>query len=245
MASGAATSGYTARFLLPDMLERGRANALSCPVWQDGALVAPSSGTVTIWDGSGTKQVDAVSVTVTASIATYSYTPSSSLDYGESWRIEWSLILDGETHVFRNDAALVRVNLYSPITDADLFRRVSSLDPAGSAPISSVSDYQDYLDEAHTVIQNRLISRGNRPNLVLNPSALREVYITLTLSLIFDDFKTKLNDSYGEMAAEYKRDYQAAWDDLRYVYSSSDEEENGGSRRRRAASPSIWLTSRR
>ncbi|MCB9763925.1 MAG: hypothetical protein H6739_29410 [Alphaproteobacteria bacterium] len=226
------------------MLERARANSLSCPIWQDGSLVAPSSGTITIWDGSGTKQVDADSITVSSSTATYSYTPSSSLSYGEGWRIEWSLIIDSVTHVFRNDASLVRVSLYSPITDADLFRRVSSLNPTGAAPLSSVSDYQDYLDEAHVIIQNRLISRGNRPNLILSPSALREVYLTLTLSLIFSDFATRLNDSYEAMSQEYKRDYQAAWDDLRFTYSSGDEEENSGTRRRRSASPTIWLTSR-
>lgn len=245
MPSGAATSSLSARFLLPDLIERGRPNALSCPVWQDGALVSPSSGTVTIWDGSGTKRVDAATVVVTASIATYSYTPAASLDYGEGWRVEWSLVIDSVTHVFRNDGALVRVNLYSPITDADLFRRVSSLNPAGTAPISSVDDYQDYLDEAHVVIQQRLISKGNRPNLVLNPSSLREAYITLTLSLIFADFATRLNDSYETMSHEYKRDYQAAWADLRFVYASGDEEENGGGRRRRAAQPTMWLTGRR
>lgn len=245
MSSGASTTSLTARFLLPDLLERGRANALSCPVWQDGALVAPSSGTVTIYDGAGEVVVSAAAVTVTASIATYSYTPASTVDYGEGWRVEWTLVISTVTHVFRQDAALVRVVLHSPITDADLFRRVSSLDPSGSAPISSVADYQDYLDEAHTVIQGRLLAAGNRPNLILTPSALREVYLTLTLALIFEDFATKLNDAYSERATGYRQDYQEAWGDLRFSYASSDEVDAGTLPGRRSATPTVWTTGRR
>lgn len=244
MASGATASTLTARFLLPDQLERGRPNALSCPVWQDGALVAPSSGTVTIYDGGGAVLVSAAAVTVTGSIATYSYTPAATIAYSEGWRVEWSLVIAGVTHVFRNDASLVRAVLHSPITDADLFRRVSALDPAGAAPISSVADYQDFLDEAHAVIQLRLIANGNRPNLILSPSALREVYITLTLALIFGDFETRLSETYAERAAEYRRQYERAWSELRFTYAATDEATGAGSLRRRSATPTVWLTSR-
>ena len=244
MASGASASSLTARFLLPDQLERGRPNALSCPVWQDAALVAPSSGTVTIYDGGGAVLVSAAAVTVTGSIATYSYTPAATIPYGEGWRVEWSLVIAGVTHVFRNDGALVRVVLHSPITDADLFRRVSALDPSGLAPISSVADYQDFLDEAHAVIQLRLITNGNRPNLILSPSALREAYITLALALIFGDFETRLSETYAERASEYRRQYERAWGELRFTYAATDEAEGGSSLRRRSASPTVWLTSR-
>lgn len=244
MASGASASSLTARFLLPDQLERGRPNALSCPVWQDAALVAPSSGTVTIYDGGGAVLVSAAAVTVTGSTATYSYTPAATIPYGEGWRIEWSLVIAGVTHVFRNDGALVRVVLHSPITDADLFRRVSALDPSGLAPISSVADYQDFLDEAHAVIQLRLITNGNRPNLILSPSALREAYITLALALIFGDFETRLSETYAERASEYRRQYERAWGELRFTYAATDEAEGGSSLRRRSASPTVWLTSR-
>lgn len=244
MASGATASTLTARFLLPDQLERGRPNALSCPVWQDGALVAPSSGTVTIYDGGDAVLVSAAAVTVTGSIATYSYTPAATIPYGEGWRVEWSLVIAGVTHVFRNDGALVRVVLHSPITDADLFRRVSALDPSGAAPISSVADYQDFLDEAHAVIQLRLIANGNRPNLILSPSALREVYITLALALIFGDFETRLSETYAERASEYRRQYERAWAELRFTYAATDEATGSGSLRRRSATPTVWLTSR-
>ena len=245
MASGADTTSITARFLLPSMYERGRANALSCPLWQDGALVAPTQAgsTVTIYDASNTVQVSAAAVTVTGSVATYSYAPASTLTLGDGWREEWSLIVAGVTHVFRQDASLVRHVLHCPITDADLFRRVSSLDPSGGDPISTLTDFQDYLDEAHVIIQNRLIGKGLRPFLVLNPSALRETYITLTLSLIFADFATKLNETYEMRAREWKQDYLDAWQDIRFVYDQNHdgEPDNAG---RRSANPTIWLSGR-
>ena len=181
---------------------------------------------------------------MTAKVATYSYTPAATLDYSEGWRVEWSLVISGSTYVFRNDASLVRNVLYPVVTDSDLFRRHRALDPNSSSPVSTVTDYQDYLDEAWTTLSNRLISRGNRPNLVLNPSALRDCHLLLPLSLIFEDFATSLNEVYGDRASEYRRQYEGAWDDLRFVYASSDDEDNGGSQHRRAARPSIWLTGR-
>ena len=244
MASGAATSPITARFLLPDLLQRGRANALSCPLWSDGALVAPSSGTITIYDGSSTEQVAAAAVVVSASIATYSYTPAATLAYGESWRVEWSLVVAGATDVYPNDAAVVRNVLHPVVTDSDLYRRHRALDPASASPLSTVSNYQDYLDEAWGTISLRLISRGNRPNLIISPSALRDVHLLLTLALIFEDFSTSLNESFGERAEDYRRRYASAWGDLGFVYAAADDADTGGTARRKAASPSVWLTGR-
>tara|TARA_R100001530_G_scaffold124435_2_gene92638 strand:- start:10169 stop:10912 length:744 start_codon:yes stop_codon:yes gene_type:complete len=246
MASGAATSTLTARFLLPDLMERGRANVLSCPLWQDGALVAPTEAgsTITIWDGPGTEQVSAAAITVTGSIATYSHTPAASVSYGEGWRVEWSLIVAGVTHVVRNDGALVRNVLYPGVTDADLFRRHRALDPSSSSPLSSVTSYQDYRDEAWATLMGRLIAKGDRPNLILSPSALRDVHLALTLALIFADFSTSLNETYGEKAADYREQYQDAWADLNFIYAASDEDDQGTPDTRRAAVPSIWLSGR-
>lgn len=246
MAAGSSTSTITARFLLPDLMERGRANALSCPLWQDGALVAPTEAgsTVTIWDGSGTKQADAVAVTVTGSIATYSYTPASTVSYGEGWRVEWSLIVSGTTYVFRNDGALVRNVLFPVVTDSDLFRRHRALNPSSAAPLSSVADFQDYIDEAWATIQGRLIAKGDRPNLILSPSALRGVHLAQTLALIFADFATSLNETYTDIASAYRQEYHDEWGDLNFAYADSDEEDNSTPLGRRAANPSIWLAGR-
>ena len=246
MASGASTSTHTARFLLPDLLERARPNALSCPIWQDAALVAPTQAgsTVTIRDGAGTIQLDAGAVTVTGSIATYDYTPAASVDYGVGWLVEWSLIISGTTYVFRNDGALIRNVLFPVITDADLFRVHRALNPAHSAPLSTVTNYQAYLDEAWATIEGRLIGKGDRPNLILSPSALRESHLALSLALIFGDFATSLNETYRERADHYRNQYEDAWGQLNFLYASSDDDDAGSPINRRAAQPSIWLGGR-
>ena len=240
--AGADTTHITARLLAPDLMVRGRANALSCPLYSAGALVEPT-GTVSIYDHANDLQVSGAAITVTGKVATYSYNPASSLQLGEGWRVEWALTAGGITSVYRNDAALVRHELHPVVTDRDLFRRVTALDPNGVAPLSSVADYQDYIDEAWAIITLRLISRGNRPNLVMTPSALRQTHLQLTLAGIFDDFATRLNQAYAEIAASHRGQYEAAWGDLRFEYDSDDDGQSDG-RERRAASPSIWFTSR-
>jgi hypothetical protein len=225
MAAGADSSAITARFLLPDLLERGRANALSCPLYQDGGKVHPTEAgsTISIFDPSNTARVDGAAVTVASNIATYSYTPATTLALDEGWRVEWTLIVSGVTHVFRNDAALCRARLYPVVTDADLFRRVRGLDPNGGSPMSSVTNYQDYLDEAWSEIQRRLINRGRRPNLVMEPSALRDCHLNLTLALIFEDFSVTLTETYADRAELYRRHYNDAWGQIRFSYDENDD----------------------
>lgn len=241
--AGADTTHYSARLLGPDLLERGRANALSCPIYQDGALVAPSAGgTITIYDPQNVAQVDAQTVTISGSIATYSYTPSSSLDLGVGWRVEWALTLSSVAHVFRNDAALVRHRLYPVVTDADLFRRESSLNPSGAAPITSLTDFQNYLDEAWAEIQRRLLAAENRPNLVMEPSALRAVHRDLALSYVFDDLATRLNEAYQAKADKYRALYEQGWGQLSFRYDADDDGQ--AEPQRRPARPTFWLCGR-
>ncbi len=246
MPTGAASTHYTARLLAPDLLERGRAQTLQCPVYRDGALVAPTEAgsTVSIYDAAGVAVVDGVAVTVTGSIAEYAYTPAASLDLGEGWRVEWSLIISGDPHLFRNDAALVRAALYPVVADADLFRRCSGLDPAGTSPLHSLTDLQDHRDEAWAEITLRLIAKGNRPNLVMSPSALRPAHLALSLALIFEDFASRLREAYREIAKDYRDQYEAAWRDLAFLYDEDDDGEIDDAHTRRPAQSTVWLSGR-
>ena len=243
MSTGAATQRYAARFLLDDMLERGVVNALTCPVYLNGALVAPteSGSTVTIWDGS-TKRVDAAAVTVTDKVAGYNYTPAATIDWGENWRIEWSLVYGGVNKPFRNDAQLVRHPLSPVLTDADLFRRHRALDPNSKSPLSTVQHYGDYRDDAWVEIQDWLIKQGNRAHLVLNPSALRKPHLFLTLALIFEDFRTSMdNELYGDRAKTYLGKYHDAIHGVRLRYAAANDDTNGGSQQRKGPDPTVWL----
>ena len=244
MASGADTSFLAARFLYPDMLERGRANALSCPVYQSGALVAPTSGTVAVFDAAGTS-VASSAVTIAGDIATYTLPSATTTDLslGINWRVEWSLLIAGVDREFRNDAALVRNVLYPVLCDQDLFARQSSLDPSLPNCVHSLSTFQTMRDEAWIEIKNRLCSLENRPNLITTPSALRRVHLTLTLSYIYVDFSTRLNEAYLELGDRYRHEFERAWSSLRFGFDPGDDGKQS-STRRRAAITTVWTDGR-
>lgn len=228
-----------ARIPLPDLFERGQANAMSCPLYTAGALVAPSSGTVTIYDGAG-QVVSSPTVTITGSIATASYTPPTTLALDHRWRVEWALVVSGATHTIRNEALLVRRRLYCPISEVDLYRRVSALDPSGDSAITARSDYSSYIDEAWNTIQQRLITAGNRPNLVVGPSALRSAAVALTLSLVFEDLATRLNPAFAESAAMYRAEWAAEWGRVQLTYDI-DDAGHGGNDKRAARRSHVWV----
>lgn len=236
---------YSARFLGPETIERARTQTLTCPVYWGGGLVAPSSGTVTIYDASGSAIVSAAAVTITSSVATYSLSSASipaTLTLGDGWLVEWALTISGIVHTFRTDAALCYRRLYPVVTDADLLRRhtdLSALKP------STETSYQDYLDEAWAQICARLVSQGRRPWLILSPSDLREAQMTRTLGLIFRDFASSMGEGkYSQMADYYDQAYEQAWRNLNFRYAEDEAATSTSSTRRRSAVSQVWLCGR-
>lgn len=223
-------SPYTARIPVPYDIVRGQSTTLRCPVYRDGALVSPSSGTCTVYDSSSAI-VSTGATTLSSSVSTYTFTPSSSLNLGEGWRVEWALTISSVVHVFRSDASLVRMALYPVVSDQDLIRRVSGLNPSGGGPLSTLTTYQDFIDEAWTTLVLRLISKGNRPALISSPSALREVHILLTLAHIFEDFAVRLRENFAEDAARYREMYESEWSRLNFTYDTSDTGASPAARR--------------
>lgn len=245
---------HTVRLPLPDLIVRGASHTLYAPVYLDGKLVAPASATVSVYNRANTAVISAQSATVSSRIATYTIAADTlaSYDYEEAWRVEWTITLQDATVLYpRNDAALVRRGLWPVVTDVDIIRRVPSLDAAKG--VSPRPDYQSFLDEAWTEIQLYLIGRGNRPNLVLEPSALRGPHLSLTLALVYEDLRTRLNDNYAQdqrvqlsefYATEAKR-YRDAFDAWMSGFSPRyDSTDSGQADLDRRAMPTVWLNSR-
>jgi hypothetical protein len=242
MASGTL---YTARLVGPEIIEAGRDNAITCPVYRDGALVAPTQAgsTISVWNATGTKIVDGAAVTVASSVASYTVTSAtlSGQTKADGWRIEWALLISGTVYTFRRDAVLVYRQLYPVVTDADLLRLHTDL--ARRMP-STESSYQDYLDEAWATLEGRLVATGKRPWLVLAPSALREVHLYSTLARIFRDFaQGGPGTAEWELALDYDRRQEAAWSQLTFP-QASQEGTPEDARRRRAGMSSLWLAGR-
>ncbi len=184
-----------------------------------------------MYDASNTAIVDGGAVTVTSSIAEHTIaagTLPSTLALGTGWRVEWSLVLAAAERpdavvLARNSAALIRHPLQPVISDVDIIRRVPALDPSSSTVITSASDYQGFLDESWTDLNLRLLAAGNRPNLVMDPSTLREPHLYLTLALIFEDLATRLSQAYEMRAQEFRAAYEASWRGLTLEYDTDDD----------------------
>lgn len=234
---------YTGRSALPDFIVRGADTVLSMSLYLDGAKVAVSSATLTVYNESGTAVLSAVSASIASNTASYTVTAATTatLSLSPNWRVEWAMNLTaGGVEVVKNDAQLVRTVLRPVITDADLYRRVSGLDASDANALSSKADYQDFLDEAWVEINQRLIEIGNRPALIGSPSSVRGAHLYLTLALVFEDMATRAPEAYSDRASMYRKQYEGALQRLTFKYPE-DEYGNTPGRGRAAATGPMFL----
>lgn len=233
---------YSIRDEVPEMIERGRTQVLRLRPYTAGAAVAPSSATVSVYDEANVAIVSGATATIASGQATYSLAAQPTTKaLAEGWRVEWVYTMpDGVERLHRQDAALVRCRPLPPATEADLYQREGSLDPAGTSPIHSASDFTAKLSAAWVRIEHRLIQQGRRPWRVIGSSDLREVHICTTLALIFEDFATRLNVAYAEKARVYREEAASAWAAVRMAY---DERDTGQAtpERRAGVTTSVWL----
>jgi len=223
------SSPIAARFAGPELLERGRTATIRCALYRDGALVVPDSGTVAIYRSDGTLVVSAA-VTVASSMATYTTPSFSAEQLGEGWRVEWMLVVAGATHTFDRPAALCRRRLFPVLVEADLVRRHSDL--AALRP-SSLSSYQDYLDDSWEEILHQIRQKGSLPQLIASPEDLKYVHLYRALELIFRDFAVSqsADGKWPFLAADYAKQYQQAWNQLSLKYDSNEDGKADGERR--------------
>ena len=251
MPYGAESSQLTPRVLTEYQLIRGAENVITCPVYDGADLVAPSaSDTVSIYadtdtDGSPSIVDGATLTSVSGDVASYTVTAGSlpsTLAFADRWRVVWSLTLNGTGHTFRFSAALVCYPLFPVVTDADIYGRINQLNPAVKQPLTSRGTFRPERDDAWTTIYNRISNEGNRPNLIMEPTALREAHMALVLANVFRALAITNYEAYSQVAADFREEYRDAWRALRFRYASSDD--GTAQQGRRNVRPSVWLTSR-
>jgi hypothetical protein len=238
-----ALEAYSVRFPTVDLIVRGVNHTISAPVYRDGVTpVLPLAASVQVFDANNAEVLNETA-SIVASAASYTIPAgtTSGLTLQIGWRVEWTLQIGSQQLLARNDAALIRRELYPVIGDADMIRRVNSLDSSSATSITARTNLQDHLDESWVQITNRLIEETNRPNLIMSPSSLREVHLELALSLVFADLATRLNPAYRELAQDHRALYEQAWGRLRFVYDYDDDGQADSDSERRAAQSTIWL----
>lgn len=233
---------YSARTSTRVYIERDRQTPLSVGMYRDGALVAPSSGTVSIYNAANEAVISAASVTVTASKATYTVSTGSitGQSLGAGWRVEWSLTMpDGYVHLIRSSASLVRVRHTCPITDADLLALhpdLSSYYPTG------VTSWQTQIDTVWEDAQGWLEARGRRPYLITDASALRPWIRYLVLETICRALAGDGDEAnkWARLAELYTGKAREERDQLTLEYDESDIGQSSATQRA-AARPVLWL----
>ncbi len=233
------------RIRIPDVLERGKSFNAELPIYRNGALVSPASGTFRLVDSADTEIIAAAAVTVTDSIATYSISAGqlpSTLNYGDSYTQYWNLVLpDGETYEFKRPCALARSALYPVVSDIDLEGEYSSIDNLlGSGKTS----FQDKIDEAWVRLVQRVRDMGSLEYLIMTPQSLRSAHMNLTLYLIFKDAASVgmgQDSTYMEHAREHREMYERDFKTLQFKY---DIHQDGGVDDKKRAGYPMLLTSK-
>ncbi len=239
-----ASTRYNPRFELDELIQQDRDELISCPVYLDGALVAPSAGTVSLYNDANVAVVDGEAVSVVASVATYTVTSAtvSSETLGRGWRVVWSLTMaDGLVHTLDNAAHLIRRRLYPTISDVDIARGRPHLSLTSADRITTDADDQDYIDEADVEIQNRLLQDERRPYLIVTPTVLRPVWLALTIALIYEGLAAHQPDPYSETAKTWRARYEAAYTAAKALFDY-DQDGHPDSRERQALKPSVLWT---
>ena len=198
---------YSARIAYPSLLVQAKDTAVALPVYRDGALVAPDSGTYRLLGPSGTAIVTHA-VSVVSSVATYTIPAASlpvSLTLGEGYMEVWSLVFSGVTREFRRTAALALCPLFPVVTDLDL---IAEYQPLSNLLTTELPSYQISIDQAWKEIISRLIGEGRLPYMVRTPDALRSAHMHLALSKVFQGFGLNAEGNhYRELAKEEATKY--------------------------------------
>jgi len=239
---------YSARATSHECLEKGRVNNVQQRVYDAGALVSPSSGTLTVYNASQVAVLSGVTVDLTGSIANYDIPAATFTDepYGEGWILAWALVMpDGTTRNIRRTASLVVSRLHPPAVAADLFGRLRALDPTNAHPITALTlaEFDDYLDSCWLQIEEKLRRKGRRPWLILSGEALRELQIVGTIALIFEDLATRNQAAFGDKAAYYREQWRVEWADARFQYLEVDSSTGSADTDQVGSEPAVWLQS--
>ena len=155
---------YSARIRSVELLERNKAQVTQLKIYRDNAQVIPTSAKYTLVDPNGEKITDDQIASIDPS-GTVSYThPASDLPttrtLGEGYIQEFKATIAGVEIIFRRVASLVKRKLYPVISDIDLTAVYSDLE---SLRPSTLSSYQNYIDEAWYTILMKLIVTGKQP----------------------------------------------------------------------------------
>ena len=213
---------YQPQTPLPARLVREVATVSELPVYVDSVLTAPASGTYTLTRPDGSKAVDAQSVTIASSVATYSVTLGASEIVGDGWQETWVLTFGSTPRPFYRDAGCVLRAYPCVISTADCLQRHPEL--ANQYPQGD-STAEKFVDEAQISVALWLLQQGRDPWLVVSPYSFREPQLLWALCFWFRALATYAGDAsrFQFYADKYEADAKAALAAMRLTYDEDKD----------------------
>lgn len=215
------------RIRLHEVLERGKSATTILSVYEDGVAVVPASATFRLLDEDGDEVISEAAASVSVG-GELSYAISagqlpSSLSYSDSWLIEWKTTLSsGAVHTFRRPAALAKSRLYPVVSDIDLLTHYSDLN---SIRPSSLTSWQNYIDEAFIEIIHRLRAEGNFEYLIISNQMLRSITMDYTFYLIWKDMDSSgLGEGrYLQLSELHRKNFEGGIKRLKFRYDMDQD----------------------
>lgn len=222
---------------LPDQLVVGAENEVRCTVYMNGSEVYASSATVTVVRAHRTVVVATMAAeTPEGGSARAKLTIPSTTPFEEGGTVRWRLTFDdgiGEAHGstvvdFENEAMFVRVRPVCPISIEHVWMVAPALQPGipgGAVTTMGAQQQEGMLEMAWIEVEQRLLTYGRRPFLVIGSSALVEVTRLTVLAKLFAALGHRLNEAHTATAESYRLQAEEAWKRVRVAY---DETQIGG-----------------
>lgn len=209
------------------VLERGRGQEVRQPAEYDGKIIAPVSGTYTLFTPAGVVVVTAPFTVGSDGVATYTIDASAlpaTLDYGVGYYEEWAMLMqDGSTRSPRRIVVLARKALDPPVGDSALEDEYS--DVLSSMKGSSIGSFQKPREQAWGEILRRLQQEGAWSWLVFDGSAFYSVHLSLSSAKLFRAFHIRTGDErWLREARDQETAYHRHWKSLAVAW---DREQDG------------------
>ncbi len=236
---------YAPQIKIPELLERGKSNTSTLPIYRDGVLAVPTEVRYTLYKPDQTKFVDNASASFPGNIPTYVHPASqlgSDLLLGEGYLQEWKITIVGDEFIFRRMCSLVLRRIYPVVSDGDLTATYSQL--ADIRP-SNLTSYQTYIDEAwYTMVQRMRTEGGGLEYLVMSAESFRAAHQIDYGYYIFRDFHSSLGQSNGrylDLANEHYAQYKDEWKRINFIYDHNHDGQSANPEDRVAKQPVIYL----
>jgi hypothetical protein len=163
----------------------GVAQTLSAPLryGAGGALLAPTSGTISILRPDGSSLVSSAAVTVAGSLAYYDLSaPAATEPTGDGWSVVWRLVISGATDIITEDAVAVSEVARPVISERQILVREPEL---GYRYPQGLTTWQGVIDAAWEDLVRMTDAEGRPLDLNRVPSATYDAHLYHSLELCY------------------------------------------------------------